>query len=98
MLLLGRRPRLPVRRPSGVVQLGRLGVVDVHPVGRARAKGSLDEAQVAGRTVHMWTPGGMGRSQLAVELARGGEQRAAASRGTARNWATVTALAGLLDA
>jgi uncharacterized protein (DUF1697 family) len=46
----------------------------------------------------MWTPGGMGRSQLAVELARGGEQRAAASRGTARNWATVTALAGLLDA
>jgi uncharacterized protein (DUF1697 family) len=66
-------------------------------VGRAHAKGSLDEAQVAGRAVHMWTPGGMGRSRLVVELARGGEQRTATSRGTARNWATVTALAGLLD-
>jgi uncharacterized protein (DUF1697 family) len=59
----------------------------------ARAKGSRDEAIVAGRTLFLRTPDGLGRSELAVQLARSGGQAA----GTARNWATVTRLMAMLD-
>jgi uncharacterized protein (DUF1697 family) len=40
------------------------------------------------------TPGGLGRSELAAQLARSSGQAA----GTARNWATVTRLMAMLDA
>jgi uncharacterized protein (DUF1697 family) len=59
----------------------------------ARAKGSRDEAVVAGRTLFLRTPDGLGRSELAAQLARSGGQ----ASGTARNWATVTRLMAMLD-
>lgn len=67
-------------------------------VQRAHGKGSADEALVVGRTLYLWTPGGLGRSKLADELARGERSDAgSAPGGTARNWATVLAMARLLD-
>lgn len=59
----------------------------------ARAKGSPDEAIVVGQTLFLHTPGGLGRSELAVQLARSSGQAV----GTARNWATVTRLMAMLD-
>jgi uncharacterized protein (DUF1697 family) len=59
----------------------------------ARAKGSRDEAIVVGRTLFLRTPDGLGRSELAIQLARSSGQPA----GTARNWATVTRLMTMLD-
>ncbi len=61
-------------------------------VKRARAAGSRDEAAVAGRTLFLRTPDGLGRSELAAQLARSSGQ----SAGTARNWATVTKLMAIL--
>jgi uncharacterized protein (DUF1697 family) len=61
---------------------------------RASDKGSHDEATVVGRVVFLRTPDGIGRSELAAQLARSG---AAMASGTARNWATVTKLMTLLD-
>jgi uncharacterized protein (DUF1697 family) len=63
-------------------------------VERAQAKGSPDEATVVGRTLFLHTPAGLGRSELAVQLAR---PAAAMASGTARNWATVAKLMSLLD-
>jgi uncharacterized protein (DUF1697 family) len=60
---------------------------------RARAKGSRDEAAVVGRTLFLRTPDGLGRSELAAQLARSAAQTA----GTARNWATVTRLLAMLE-
>jgi uncharacterized protein (DUF1697 family) len=62
-------------------------------VQRARDKGSRDEATVAGSVVYLRTPGGLGRSELAAQLAR----RPATSTVTTRNWATVTRLLTMLD-
>jgi len=59
----------------------------------ARAKGSRDEAVVVGRALFLRTPDGIGRSDLALRLGRSGGLAA----GTARNWATVTRLMGMLD-
>ena len=59
---------------------------------RARAKGSADEARVAGRVLYLHTPGGIGRSELATQLNRLGEPT-----GTTRNWATVGKLLALCD-
>jgi uncharacterized protein (DUF1697 family) len=60
---------------------------------RARAKGSRDEAVAAGRALFLRTPDGLGRSELAAQLARSGVQ----ADGTARNWATVTRLMAMLS-
>lgn len=46
-----------------------------------------EEAVAVGREIHLFLPGGMGRSRLAATLARG-----ATADGTARNWRTVTKL------
>ncbi|MGI9148392.1 MAG: DUF1697 domain-containing protein [Chloroflexota bacterium] len=62
---------------------------------RARDKGSRDEACVVGRTLFLHTPDGLGRSELAAQLARIGAATSGAA-GTARNWATVTKLMSLL--
>ena len=59
---------------------------------KARAKGCQDEVIVVGRTLFLRTPDGLGRSELAAQLARVGSQAA----GTARNWATVTRLMEML--
>ena len=59
---------------------------------RAAAKGCQDEAMAAGRAIYLHTPGGFGRSELAVQFAR------VHKTGTARNWATVTKLMGMLEA
>ena len=62
-------------------------------VRRARAKGGRDEAVPVGRALFLHTPDGLGRSELAAQLARSGVQ----ADGTARNWATVTRLMAMLD-
>jgi uncharacterized protein (DUF1697 family) len=59
---------------------------------RAAARGCTDEAAVAGRAIYLHTPDGIGRSELAVQLGR------VHKAGTARNWATVTKLMGMLEA
>jgi uncharacterized protein (DUF1697 family) len=61
---------------------------------RARAKGSSDEAVSVGCALFLHTPDGLGRSELAAQLSRSGVQ----ADGTARNWATVTRLAAILEA
>jgi uncharacterized protein (DUF1697 family) len=80
---------------------GELGAQEAAAVAdaerRARDKGSRDQARVVGRTVYLRTPDGLGRSELAAQLAR--SNPAAGDRGgTARNWATVTKLLAMLDA
>jgi uncharacterized protein (DUF1697 family) len=59
---------------------------------RARAKGSSDEAVAVGRALFLHTPDGLGRSELAAQLARAKGQ----PDGTARNWATVSRLLAML--
>lgn len=61
---------------------------------RASERGSPDEAQVAGNTLYLRTPDGLGRSVLAELLSRNKATGAA----TMRNWATVLKLQALLDA
>ena len=78
---------------------GPLGPADVDAVAaaeqRARAKGSEDEVRPDGAVLYLRTPHGIGRSELAAQLARRG--RAAPPQTTARNWATVTRLLAMLD-
>jgi uncharacterized protein (DUF1697 family) len=64
---------------------------------RAADKGGRDQARVVGRTVYLRTPDGLGRSELAAQLARA-DPSASDRGGTARNWATVTRLLAMLDA
>jgi uncharacterized protein (DUF1697 family) len=64
---------------------------------RARDKGGRDQVKVVGRTVYLRTPDGLGRSELAAQLARSNPD-AQDRGGTARNWATVTKLLAMLDA
>ncbi len=59
---------------------------------RARDKGDPGEARLVGQTLFLHTPDGLGRSELAAQLAR-----ASVVGGTARNWATVTRLLAMLD-
>ena len=65
---------------------------------KAAGKGSRDTARYAGRALFLHTPDGFGRSELAVQLGRGGGPLTAKGAGTARNWATVTKLFELCDA
>ncbi len=60
-----------------------------------RAAGSRDQAKLLGRTVYLHTPDGYPPSELRRALARKGGPTSAAVAGTARNWATVSRLAGL---
>lgn len=60
---------------------------------KARAKGCRDQAAVVGATLFMRTPDGLGRSELAAQLARSVTK----TEGTARNWATVNRLLAMLD-
>jgi uncharacterized protein (DUF1697 family) len=75
-------------------------MVRMRPVlsGTPRGSGAArDQASVVGRTVYLRTPDGLGRSELAAQLAR--SNPAAQDRGgTARNWATITKLLAMLDA
>lgn len=65
-------------------------------VGRARERGSPDDARVVGRVLYLSTPEGFARSVLRVELDRRGARSTPMHAGTARNWATVLALADLM--
>ena len=62
---------------------------------QVRANGSRDRAQLLGRTVYLHTPDGYPPSDLRRVLARAGGPTSARVAGTARNWATVSRLAGL---
>jgi uncharacterized protein (DUF1697 family) len=63
---------------------------------RAHAKGSRDTATVLGRAVYLHLPDGMGRSELAAQLAKLPAKGVADGGGTARNWATVLKLQAML--
>ncbi|MDQ3462793.1 MAG: DUF1697 domain-containing protein [Actinomycetota bacterium] len=79
--------------------LGREGVAHLALAAeRARSKGSHDEAQLVGRTLYLHTPGGLGRSVLAIELGRAKGALSAGADSTVRNWATVLRLLALCDA
>ena len=54
-----------------------------------------DSTTLIGRTLYLHTPGGFGTSDLAKALTTKG--RLASLNGTARNWATVTTLLGMVD-
>ncbi|MFZ0119989.1 MAG: DUF1697 domain-containing protein [Pseudonocardiaceae bacterium] len=56
-----------------------------------------DETTVLGHTLYLHTPDGLGRSELAAQLARSGGPLAAAGSATVRNWATVTKLLAMLS-
>ena len=60
---------------------------------QVRASGSRDQARILGRTVYLHTPNGYPGSELRRMLGRAGGPTSAAVAGTARNWATVSALA-----
>lgn len=64
---------------------------------RAKEKGSPDEATLVGRTLYLHTPNGMGRSELAAQLARTVRPGKGHEVGTARNWTTLTKLVALPD-
>jgi uncharacterized protein (DUF1697 family) len=64
---------------------------------RAAERGSgMDRAQIVGDTLFVHTPGGFGRSELALFLL--GRSASPVAAGTARNWSTVTKLLALCDA
>ncbi|MFN2535837.1 MAG: DUF1697 domain-containing protein [Pseudonocardiaceae bacterium] len=65
---------------------------------RSRDKGSRDEATVVGCALFLHTPGGLGHSELAAQLAPTGGPLAAGGSATVRNWSTVTALLALCQA
>jgi uncharacterized protein (DUF1697 family) len=65
-----------------------------HRRSAAAAAGSPDAVTVVGRTAYLHTPEGFGTSRLATALLSGGSSPLA--DGTARNWATVTALLAML--
>ena len=79
------------QRALGPDHVDRIAVAE----GRAAEKGGRDRAVARGRTLYLHTPDGFGRSDLAARLMR---LSAGAQAGTARNWATVTTLMGLLEA
>lgn len=60
------------------------------------AKGSRDTVTVVGRVAYLHTPDGFGTSELARALTSGRSNPLA--DGTARNWATITALLSLCEA
>lgn len=66
-------------------------------VNAAREKGSGDDASVVGDVLYLHTPGGLGRSELDVQLGKTHGPLHAKGSGTARNWATVTKLLALCD-
>ena len=64
---------------------------------RAAERGSAqDSARIVGGTAFLYTPGGFGRSELALFLL--GRSASPLAAGTARNWATVTKLLDLCGA
>jgi uncharacterized protein (DUF1697 family) len=63
---------------------------------RAAERGSGgDSAGIVGTTLFLHTPGGFGRSELALYLL--GRSAGPCAAGTARNWSTVTKLLALCD-
>lgn len=86
----------------GVFRADAMGPDDIAAVAdaleRARANGSADDATVVGRTLYLRTPDGLGRSELAAQLARAKGPLSRDAPTTARNWATVLKLLALLEA
>jgi uncharacterized protein (DUF1697 family) len=68
-------------------ELSQVGADNPYP-----DEGSRDEATIVGRTVFLHTPDGVGRSELAAQLARTGGPLAPGGSATMPNWATVTRL------
>jgi uncharacterized protein (DUF1697 family) len=73
------------------------GLPDAIAAAEARdaERGGHGSAQVVGRTLFVHTPGGFGRSELALHLL--GRKASPAAAGTARNWATVSKLLALCE-
>ena len=66
-----------------------------HRQSASETAGSRGTVTVIGRTAYLHTPDGFGTSRLAAALLSGGSSPLA--DGTARNWATITALLGMLE-
>ena len=66
------------------VSTAKIGIADL-------ARYAPEEAQAIGKEVFLFLPDGVGRSKLAVDLAR------KAAVGTMRNWNTVTKLLAMAD-
>jgi uncharacterized protein (DUF1697 family) len=64
---------------------------------RARDKGSRDRATVVDGTLYLHTPDGLGRSELAVQLAKRAVAREVGDTATTRNWSTVLRLQAMLQ-
>ena len=72
------------------------GAADAIEAGQRRAAergGGQDDARIVGSTIFLHTPGGFGRSELALFLL--GRSASPVAAGTARNWSTVTKLLDL---
>ena len=65
-----------------------------HRLAASEGAGSRDAVAVVGRAAYLHTPDGFGTSRLAAALLSGGSSPLV--DGTARNWATITALLGML--
>ena len=63
-------------------------------VKRAKAKGGPDEARVVGGTLYLWTPDGLGRSQLAAELCVVGEREQLATGPQLPSWRSCWTIEG----
>jgi uncharacterized protein (DUF1697 family) len=64
---------------------------------RARDKGSRDRATVVDGTLYLHTPDGLGRSELAAQLAKPAVARQVGDTATTRNWSTVLRLQAMLQ-
>ncbi|HWG61262.1 MAG TPA: DUF1697 domain-containing protein [Streptosporangiaceae bacterium] len=64
---------------------------------KVREKGSRDTAAFEGRVMYLHTPGGFGRSELAILISRGANPLGPHTAGTARNWSSVTKILALCD-
>ena len=64
---------------------------------RAWDKGSPDRATVVDGTLYLHTPDGLGRSELAAQLARPAVAREVGDTATTRNWSTVLRLHAMLQ-
>ena len=73
-----------------------LVVIAARQEAAAAAKGGSDSVRVIGRVAYLHTPNGFGTSELARTLTAGRSNPLA--DGTARNWATVSALLALCEA
>ena len=81
---------------QGPVPAGAADAIEAAERRAAARGGGQDSARIAGRALFLHTPGGFGRSELALHLLS--RPASPVATGTARNWSTVTKLLSLCAA